>query len=155
MEHSQYIQEFTNYLNFEKYFSAHTAKCYGADLLQFAQFVTERDSGEHSDSNLSFDANTNNDTAVATQLQTQVDQMLLKVEVADVRSYRWRWVKSEDNYWGGKYDYPLGYPDINTINYLRIFNGEITDQIFPCVRFGRYQIQGVGKTIREIIEEKK
>ena len=33
-------QEFINYLTFEKHFSAHTAKCYGADLEQFGDFLT-------------------------------------------------------------------------------------------------------------------
>ena len=29
------ISEFLNYLNFERHFSPHTAKCYSADLRQF------------------------------------------------------------------------------------------------------------------------
>jgi site-specific recombinase XerD len=35
MEDSVIIQDFLNYLQFEKRFSPHTAKCYGVDLLQF------------------------------------------------------------------------------------------------------------------------
>ncbi len=34
------ITEFLNYLKFERHFSPHTAKCYGADLAQFSQFLT-------------------------------------------------------------------------------------------------------------------
>lgn len=34
------IQEFLNYLNFERHFSPHTAKCYAADLAQFCAFLS-------------------------------------------------------------------------------------------------------------------
>ncbi|MFO0973733.1 MAG: site-specific tyrosine recombinase/integron integrase [Phycisphaerae bacterium] len=33
------IQEFLNYLRFERHFSPHTAKCYAADLAQFCDFL--------------------------------------------------------------------------------------------------------------------
>lgn len=33
------IDEFLNYLNFERHFSPHTAKCYAADLAQFCAFL--------------------------------------------------------------------------------------------------------------------
>ena len=33
------INEFLNYLNYERHFSPHTAKCYGADLTQFCAFL--------------------------------------------------------------------------------------------------------------------
>ncbi|NOS99241.1 MAG: tyrosine recombinase XerC [Phycisphaerales bacterium] len=33
------ITEFLNYLNFERHFSPHTAKCYGADLTQFCAYI--------------------------------------------------------------------------------------------------------------------
>ena len=39
MEDGVIVQEFLNYLNFEKRFSEHTAKCYGADLRQFSEFL--------------------------------------------------------------------------------------------------------------------
>lgn len=39
MENTPIIQEFLNYLSFEKRFSEHTAKCYGADLRQFGCFL--------------------------------------------------------------------------------------------------------------------
>ena len=42
MEDSIIIQDFLNYLQFEKRFSPHTAKCYGVDLLQFGEFLTGR-----------------------------------------------------------------------------------------------------------------
>jgi len=43
MEHSSpVIQHFLNYLKFERRFSEHTAKCYGADLTQYADFLIAR-----------------------------------------------------------------------------------------------------------------
>ena len=42
MEDSVIIQDFLNYLQFEKRFSPHTAKCYGVDLIQFGEFLTGR-----------------------------------------------------------------------------------------------------------------
>ncbi|MBU0719074.1 MAG: site-specific integrase, partial [Planctomycetes bacterium] len=34
------IDEFLNYLKFERHFSPHTAKCYSADLAQFCAFLS-------------------------------------------------------------------------------------------------------------------
>ena len=39
MEDNVIVPEFLNYLKFEKRFSEHTAKCYGADLSQFGEFL--------------------------------------------------------------------------------------------------------------------
>jgi len=39
MEDSTITREFLNYLQFEKRFSEHTAKCYEADLKQFGEFL--------------------------------------------------------------------------------------------------------------------
>ena len=43
------IQRFLNYLKFERRFSEHTAKCYGADLVQFGAFRVTRsqEQGQH------------------------------------------------------------------------------------------------------------
>ena len=38
-ENPPIVDEFLNYLNFERHFSPHTAKCYSADLQQFCQFL--------------------------------------------------------------------------------------------------------------------
>lgn len=38
------IQEFLNYLRFERHFSPHTAKCYSADLHQFCDFLVHGES---------------------------------------------------------------------------------------------------------------
>ena len=41
------IEEFLNYLRFERHFSPHTAKCYAADLDQFSGFINQDEPGEH------------------------------------------------------------------------------------------------------------
>src|SRR5690349_8036953 len=37
--HPQRVEQFLNYLQFERHFSAYTSRCYGADLRQFCQFL--------------------------------------------------------------------------------------------------------------------
>lgn len=39
------VNEFLNYLNYERHFSPHTAKCYGADLTQFCAFLVSDAAG--------------------------------------------------------------------------------------------------------------
>ena len=39
MKETSLIEEFLNYLKFERHFSPHTAKCYAADLAQFCSFL--------------------------------------------------------------------------------------------------------------------
>lgn len=41
MNENKLIDEFLNYLRFERHFSPHTAKCYAADLHQFCGFLVE------------------------------------------------------------------------------------------------------------------
>jgi integrase/recombinase XerC len=86
-EGSAVIEQFLNYLKFEKRFSEHTAKCYGADLTQFADFLvngapgasSEMASGDHQDGGVA--------TAVATQTAQEVDQKLRAVGVNEARAY--------------------------------------------------------------------
>ncbi|MCK4886126.1 MAG: site-specific integrase, partial [Planctomycetes bacterium] len=89
MENSVMVQNFLNYLKFEKRFSEHTAKCYGADLVQFGQFIMENAAQfQHPDS--SGEAfSTSDSPALATSHQTEVklDQKLLTIEVDDARAY--------------------------------------------------------------------
>jgi integrase/recombinase XerC len=93
MEDSAIIQEFLNYLQFEKRFSPHTAKCYGVDLLQFGEFVASRSSrgSSHSDAHEEGDVLASNDsgtaTAVATHPKVDVDQLLGSTDVNSIRSY--------------------------------------------------------------------
>lgn len=88
MEDSVIVQEFLSYLKFEKRFSEHTAKCYGADLTQFAQFLPGG-SDDHTADGLSSLAGEQGGatTAVATQTKPKVDQLLLAADVNSVRAY--------------------------------------------------------------------
>lgn len=45
MKENKLIDEFLNYLRFERHFSPHTAKCYAADLHQFCGFLSEGSAG--------------------------------------------------------------------------------------------------------------
>ena len=49
MNENELISEFLDYLNFEKHFSSYTAKCYGADMRQFVQFLapSQQPSDDH------------------------------------------------------------------------------------------------------------
>jgi len=92
MEDSVIIQEFLNYLNFEKRFSEHTAKCYGADLSQFGQFLIAASMrSSQADEPVSLPPISSEQggpaTALATQTNTKVDQLFLLTDVNDVRAY--------------------------------------------------------------------
>jgi integrase/recombinase XerC len=91
MDENKITQSFLDYLKFERRFSEHTAKCYGADLQQFGDFLNGNiDSHEtgSEDSHESFDQNHSGGmTAVATQPVVNVDKILLAVDTETVRSY--------------------------------------------------------------------
>ncbi|OHB65106.1 MAG: tyrosine recombinase XerC [Planctomycetes bacterium RBG_13_62_9] len=89
MEGSAIVEQFLNYLTYEKRFSEHTAKCYGADLAQFGAFLVGAGEGEGgSAGGMSLDQEHGGTaTAVATQTDQKVDQLLLAVDVNDARSY--------------------------------------------------------------------
>jgi integrase/recombinase XerC len=85
MENSMVVQEFLSYLQFEKRFSEHTAKCYGADLTQFGDFLAGRSQGDESES---FGGNfSGGGAAVATATQVQIDRLLLSADVNLMRAY--------------------------------------------------------------------
>jgi len=87
------IQDFINYLTYEKHFSSHTAKCYGADLGQFTNFLvnsTGSSSAENSDSSAGsnpWSSDQSTSTAVAEQTQVDVKEMLLTVDTDTVRRF--------------------------------------------------------------------
>ncbi len=92
MENSMVVQEFLSYLNFEKHFSEHTAKCYGADLSQFSGYlVSDSGPGGSTDGPVEFvtiePEHGGGATAVATQTKTRLDQLLLAVQTDSVRRY--------------------------------------------------------------------
>lgn len=83
------VQQFLNHLKFEKRFSEHTAKCYGADLSQFCEFLT----GAFNSNSLAVEQtsltqqHTGAATAVAVETMPKVDQLLLATQTSDVRVY--------------------------------------------------------------------
>ena len=85
-------QDFLDYLTYEKHFSAHTAKCYGADLVQFGTWLVtptaSRSDSYNSDQTNSWSDQTG-DVSTALQTETQVDvkQLVLDVDVNTVRGY--------------------------------------------------------------------
>jgi len=89
MEDSTIIQMFLDYLKFERRFSEHTAKCYGADLAQYSEFLK----GTSEDSHLGAKPispshhEIGSATAVATQIDLRVDQLLLSAQTDVVRTY--------------------------------------------------------------------
>jgi integrase/recombinase XerC len=90
MENNAIIQEFLNYLNFEKRFSEHTAKCYGVDLLQFSEFLVNRSEGAPLASepvSLSSEHQGGPATALQTKPEVKTDQSLLSVDINAVRAY--------------------------------------------------------------------
>ncbi len=88
MEDSTIIQEFLSYLTFEKRFSEHTAKCYGADLVQFAGFLTERSAQAGAGTEaIPLQEGDGTATAVAMRTDTTVDQLLLAVDIEPVKAY--------------------------------------------------------------------
>lgn len=88
MENDTVIQEFLSYLSFEKRFSEHTSKCYGADLEQFGQFLAgysdaKPEEGEASGHYQPNDAG----AALATKAEPKIDQLLISVDVNAARAY--------------------------------------------------------------------
>jgi len=90
MEESLTVQKFLDYLKYERRFSEHTAKCYGADLAQYGEFLVAGVSdGRGLDSEPISPAGQQGDsaTAVATQAHTKVDELLLSADTDIVRTY--------------------------------------------------------------------
>jgi len=88
IEESAIIQKFLDYLKFEKHFSEHTAKCYGADLTQFCEFLNGGFEGDSTQGeSMSFHHHEGPATAVATKVDFRIDQLLLSVGTDTVRSF--------------------------------------------------------------------
>ena len=91
MEQSTFVHEFINYLNLEKRFSQHTAKCYGADLAQFGDWLLGRQDavvvGPETSTQMTDTPQDGQAVAVQTHTNTAVDQFFLGVDVNTVRAY--------------------------------------------------------------------
>ena len=84
MENCAIIHEFLNYLNFEKHFSEHTAKCYNADLVQFCQYLSGGSTGLATGGE---DWSHKESGGVATQIEAKIEQLLLSLTTDNVRAY--------------------------------------------------------------------
>ena len=89
MENCAIVHEFLDYLNFEKHFSAHTAKCYSADLEQFCGFLVPQSQDNIGDGQTDWSGHSGEDaaTGVATQTETKLEQLLLTADVEKIRAY--------------------------------------------------------------------
>jgi len=89
MENIAVIQEFLSYLSFEKRFSAHTAKCYGADLRQFTQFLVDYSEANRLGSDVAPGHYQHDATgpALATETKPKIAQLLISADVNVVRAY--------------------------------------------------------------------
>ncbi len=85
-EESAVIHEFLSYLKFERHFSVHTAKCYGADLRQFSAFL-QNDANASADHDASGSWEQQPATATATQSQTTVEQLIIAADANTIRKY--------------------------------------------------------------------
>ncbi len=88
-------QDFLNYLIYEKHFSEHTAKCYGADLIQFGGFLASSSAGSSDGQGGSPGGESNPwsseygqpTTSVATETSVSVKEIILAVETDTIRRY--------------------------------------------------------------------
>ena len=92
MNENHLIDEFLNYLRFERHFSPHTAKCYAADLHQFCEFLGESGGGGGTEAGHGYHpAPGGNGTAVATvappRVHTAAEVSLTAVETEDVQRF--------------------------------------------------------------------
>ena len=95
MEHSSpVVQHFLNYLKFERRFSEHTTKCYGADLTQYAEFLADhhqhQSHGQSQNHNPVFgEAGEETAAAVAVEVHTDIDmnEVLVHADIDDARAY--------------------------------------------------------------------
>ncbi len=89
-QNSPLIQQFLDYLKYERRFSEHTAKCYGADLQQYGDFILNRHKPEPEHEPMDIGHfNEGPATAVATQTQAAVslDKLLVAADVDEARAY--------------------------------------------------------------------
>ena len=84
------IQEFLSYLKFERHFSAHTAKCYGADLEQYVDFLASRLNGQQDGENAQSWSDTGGvmtQTQTETQTHTAIEQAIFEADTELIRIY--------------------------------------------------------------------
>lgn len=83
-------QEFLNYLKFEKHFSDYTARCYGADLEQFVDFLHGQGTDDHASPGTESYGTWNADSggvATAIKTETKVEELILTADVNLIRRF--------------------------------------------------------------------
>jgi len=83
MQEYPVIREFLDYLNYEKHFSAHTVKCYSADLIQYAQYISGAEPPAGQDHSHDGFGSSQAVTAVAVDTNTR----LIQADVTVIRTY--------------------------------------------------------------------
>ncbi len=80
------INEFLNYLKFERHFSPHTAKCYAADLSQFCTFLREGRGGAAGPSG-GGTAYVMPPSGTAVMVKTDIRQKLISVTTEQIKTF--------------------------------------------------------------------
>jgi len=95
MENSVITEQFLSYLKFEKRFSEYTAKCYGADLCQFGQFLVWRAEQRSPTAEVISPDDDSDGSGTAIALQTDIktdvgrstDELVLSADTEEIRAY--------------------------------------------------------------------
>jgi integrase/recombinase XerC len=87
MEDNTIVQEFLNYLKYEKRFSEHTAKCYGADLSQFGEFLSLRAEQREPTAEVISPEHPGPVSVTAVATTVRVDELVLRSTTEDIRAY--------------------------------------------------------------------
>jgi len=86
MKNPELIEQFLSYLRYERHFSEHTAKCYGADLQQFCEFLLAGPQAESPD-NAGADKGNGHSTAVEAPPAKDLHATLIGMDTYEVRRY--------------------------------------------------------------------
>jgi len=81
------VQEFLSYLKYEKHFSDHTAKCYGADLEQFTDWLLGHNRSEPESGGGGAAGPSATATVVAPQTQTNVESLIMQADTDTLRAF--------------------------------------------------------------------
>jgi len=89
MQDNSMIQSFLDYLNYEKHFSAHTVKCYAADMKQFTNYITSHESSDHHHQADSVPSGYHPDEGggASVVMATSLKTLLLQTDVNTIREY--------------------------------------------------------------------
>jgi integrase/recombinase XerC len=75
---NQTLDQFVNYLRYERHFSPYTARCYGADLRQYAEFLTGEAPGQQNSAPQGENGSNGNALAKLEQRLHQADAMVIR-----------------------------------------------------------------------------